>query len=87
MLEIEQIEFTTLHLKSYNFILKHVKNEQNVYDPTKQHPNKDLLKVEELTHYVNFVANDTAPNVLTIGNIKKATKNQKLLHQVIKLAR
>ena len=87
ILVIEQIECTNLGLKGYNFILKYVKSEQNVYDSNKRHPCKDLLKVEELIHYVSFVANGARPNVLTIDNIKKATKNHKLLHQVIKSAR
>ena len=47
----------------------------------------DLLNVKELTHYVNFVAHDTTPNAVTIDIIKKAIKNDTLLHQVIALAR
>ena len=38
-------------------------------------------------HYVNFIVDDATSNALTIDTIKKATKNDKLLHQVIKLAR
>ena len=34
-----------------------------------------LLKLKELTNYVNFVSDDATPNTLTIGIIKKATKN------------
>ena len=48
---------------------------------------KNLLKFEELIHYVNFAADDFTPNVLIIDSITKFTKNDKLLHQVIKLAR
>ena len=68
-------------------ILKYVKNEENARDYSTRHPNKDLLKVEEFLHYVNFVADDATLNALSLYMIKKATKNDKLLHQVIKLAR
>ena len=50
-------------------------------------PYKYLLKVNELVHYVNFTADDATPNTMTIDIIKKTTKNDKLLYQVIKLAR
>ena len=50
-------------------------------------PYKDPLKVNELVHYVNFTADDATPNTMTIDIIKKTTKNDKLLYQVIKLAR
>lgn len=43
--------------------------------------------MKALVHYVNFGADDATPNVLTIDNIKKATAHDKLLHQVVKLAR
>ena len=49
-------------------------------------PYKDL-KVNELVNYVNFTADDATPNTMTIDIIKKTTKNDKLLYQVIKLAR
>ena len=63
-------------------ILKLVKNEENVH--TFSIPvdilKKDLLKVKELMHHVNF-------HIRRTDFIKKATKHDKLLHQVIKLAR
>ena len=46
-----------------------------------------ILNAKELIHYVNFVGDDALPIALTIDIIMKATKNDKLLHQVIKLAR
>ena len=69
--------------------MKYVKSDirQDVCDYPSRHLYKDLLKVKELTHYVNFVADDATPNALTIDIMKKATKNDKLLHQAIKLAR
>ena len=48
---------------------------------------KHVVKVKELAHYANFVADDAISNTLTIYIIKKDTKNDKQLHQVIKLAR
>ena len=47
----------------------------------------DPRKLKELTHYINFVADDAIPNTLHIDIIKKATMNHNLLHVVIKLAR
>ena len=38
-------------------------------------------------HYINFFADDATPNALTLDIIKKATKNDKLLHQALKSAR
>ena len=67
--------------------MKNVKSEQYVCDYFSRHLHKDLLKFKELIHYVNFAADDATPNALTIGIVKKATKNNELLHQVIKLAR
>ena len=66
--------------KAVTFILKYVENEENICDYSGFHPYKYLLKVKELIHYVNFVADVTTPNVLTIDIVKKATKNDKLLH-------
>ena len=65
-----------LHLQGYNFnlILKYVKSERNVYDYSSRHPWKDLLEAKELFHYVNFSADGTTPNALTIDIIKKAPK-------------
>ena len=45
------------------------------------------MKFKELIHYANFVTDDATANALTIDIIKKFTKNDKLLHRVIKLAR
>ena len=65
--------------------MKNVRSEGNVYQYFSRHSYKDLLKVKEGTHYVGFVADDATPNALTIVIIKKATKNHKLLRQVVKL--
>ena len=63
-------------------ILKLVNNQENVH--TFSIPvdilKKDLLKVKQFMHYVNF-------HIRCTDFIKKATKHDKLLHQVIKLAR
>ena len=67
--------------------MKYVESEHNVCYYSSRHPYKHLLKVKEVTHYVNFVCDDATPNALTIDVIKKTTKNYKLLHQVIKSAR
>ena len=48
---------------------------------------KDFLELKESVHYVNFVADDATLNALTTDIIKKFTKNDKLLHRVIKLAK
>ena len=73
-----------------------LKNENNVKNEGKKwrkciwlayysrHSYNNLLKVKELNHYVNF---DATPNALTLEIIKKPSKNHKVLHQVIKLAR
>ena len=66
--------------------MKYVKSEDNVCGYSTRHPYKHLLKLKELMHYVNLVADDATRNALTI-DIKKFTKNYKLLHQVKKLAR
>ena len=66
--------------------MKYVKSEHIVCDYSSRHPYNDLLKVKELTPYVNFLSDDATPNALTMAIIKKTTKNHKLLHQVIKLA-
>ena len=79
-LEQPQIE------RAIALILEYVKSEENVCDYYGRHPYKDLLKVKELIHYVNFVADNATPNALT-KNLKIFTKNDKLLHEVIKLAR
>ena len=73
--------------KAVTSILKYIKSEQNVGDSSSRRPYKHLLKVKELTHYFNYVADDAKPNALTICIIKKATKNHTLLHQVTKLAK
>ena len=77
----------TFRLQSYNFNFKIVKSEENVCDYSSRHPYKDLLNFKKLVHYVNFVAYDATANALTIDIIKKFTKNDKLLHQAIKIAR
>ena len=48
---------------------------------------KDLLKLKESVNYINFVADDATPNALITDIIKKFTKNYKLLHQFMKLAK
>ena len=53
-------------------ILKYIKSEQNVCDYSSRHAYKDLLKVKELTPYVNFVAYDATLNALAKGIIEKA---------------
>ena len=55
--------------------MKYGKIKQNVRDYSSWHPYKDLLKVKELIHYVNFVADDATANVLILDIIKKASKN------------
>ena len=77
----------TLLFKAKTLVLKNVKSEQYVCDYFSRHLYKDLLKFKELIHYVNFAADDATLNALTIDIVKKATKNNKLSHQVIKLAR
>ena len=77
---ILQIECMIFRLQGYNFTFRKC-------DYSSQHTYKDLLKVNEFIHYVNFVADHATPNRLTIHMIKKATKNDKLLHQLINLAR
>ena len=67
--------------------MKYVESKEDLSDYSNRHLYKDLLKVKELIHYVNFVADDATPNALIIDIIKEFTKNDKLLHQVIKLAR
>ena len=67
--------------------MKYVKSKESLCDYSSRYLYKDLLKVKELIHYVNFVADDATPNALTIDIIMKTTKNDKLLQQVIKLAR
>ena len=52
-----------------------------------RHLYEDLAKVKELVHYVKLVTDDATPNALTIALIMKATKNDKPLHEVTKLAR
>ena len=58
-------------------ILKYVKCKENLFDYSSRHLYKDLLKVKELIHYVNFVVDDVTPNALTV-DIMKATKDDKL---------
>ena len=58
-------------------ILKYVKCKENLFDYSSRHLYKDLLKVNELIHYVNFVVDDVTPNALTV-DIMKATKDDKL---------
>ena len=57
----------------------------NLCDHSSRHPYKDLPKAKELTHYVNFVADDAIP--LNIDIIKKATKTDKLLHKTCKISK
>ena len=72
--------------KAITLIFK-VQSEKSICDFSSRHLYQDHLKLKELIHYVNFVADDATPNSLFIDIIKKFTKNDKLLHQVIKLAR
>ena len=67
--------------------MKYVESKENLRDYSNRHLYKDLLKVKELIHYVNFAADDATPNALIIDIIKEFTKNDKRLHQVLKLAR
>ena len=55
--------------------MKYGKIKQNVRDYSSWHLYEDLLKVKELIHYVNFVADDATANVLILDIIKKASKN------------
>ena len=73
--------------KTKVLILRYVKNKENLSDYSSGHFYKDLLQFKELIQYVYFVADDTAPKILTICMIIKATKNDKPFHQIIKLAR
>ena len=59
-------------------ILKYVKCKENLFDYSSRHLYKDLLKVKELIHYINFVVDDVTPNALTVDIIMKATKDDKL---------
>ena len=65
--------------------MKYVKSEENICDYSSRHLYKDL-KFKEIIHYVHFIADDATAKALTI-DIKKLTKIDKILHQVLKLAR
>ena len=73
--------------KTIVLILRYVKSKENLSDYSSGHFYKDLLKFKELIQYVYFVADDTAPKILAIYIIIKATKNDTPFHQIIKLAR
>ena len=78
----------TLRLQDYMALtLKYVESEENVGDYSSLHPYKKLLKVIEVTHYVNFVVDCGTPNAMTPDVIKKIIENGKLLHQIKRLAR
>ena len=52
--------------------------QRKFFDYSSRHLYKDLLKVKELIHYINFVVDDVTPNALTVDIIMKATKDDKL---------
>ena len=64
---------TSLRLQGYSFNFKKCK--ENLCDYSNGHLYKDVLKVKELIHHVNFVADDATPIALTIDIIMKPTKN------------
>ena len=55
--------------------MKYVTSEEIVCDYSSWHPYKDLLKVSELNHDVNFVSDDATQNALATDIIKKARQN------------
>ena len=74
--------------QSYCKPLKQPQIESNIINRMHGSPFTRLFwNTLKLIHYVNFVADDAMPNALTIDIIKKFTKNDKLLHQVMKLVR
>ena len=77
----------TLRWQGYNLNFEILWKWGNWFDFSSRHPSKDLLKLKELIHDVNFVANHPTSNALTIDIIRKFTINDKILHQVIKFAR
>lgn len=82
-----RIERLSLRLQGYQFLLKHVKSEDNISDYPSRHPH-DMAEdtvTETTEEYVNQLAEYACPNALTLDNIRQATKADKLCQEVIKL--
>lgn len=82
-----RIERLTLRLQGYQFVLKHVKSDDNISDYPSRHPydTADESVAETTEEYVNQLAEYSCPNALTLDNIRQATKYDKLCQELIKL--
>ena len=82
-----RIERLTLRLQGYQFLLKHVKSDDNISDYPSRHPfeTADETSAGTTEEYVNQLVEYACPNALTLDNIRQATRSDKLCQEVIKL--
>jgi len=82
-----RIERLTLRLQGYQFLLKHVKSDDNISDYPSRHTydTADGTVAETTEENVNQLAEYACPNALTLDNIRQATKSDKLCQEMIKL--
>ena len=74
------IERLTLRLHGFDFVLKHVKGENNISDYSNRHP-------VATTQYVNFVAAADTPNAFSLDDVKMETMRDTLLQELAILIR
>lgn len=83
-----RIERMLLRLQAYDFKFLYIKGENNISDYTSRHP---VEKVEttknNVEEYVHFVSKFSAPNALSLHDIKIVTKRDELLQDLTKLIR
>ena len=78
----------TLRLQPFNFTLHYTTGENNIADFTSCHPSIDPKPDNyEIDEYLNPVAKFATPKALSLEDIRKATKEDKILQEVIRLTR
>lgn len=82
-----RIERLTLRLRGYDFDLQHVKSADNISDYSSRHPHdeSDRAFEESTEEYINTIVEYSRPNAITIEDIKRETKNDKICNKLIEL--
>ena len=82
-----RIERWNLRLQEYNFTTIYTKGFENPSDFLSRYPSKETSSNEQMTaeQYVNFIATHATPNAMSLTEIKKATKDDPTLQNLIEL--
>lgn len=84
-----RIERLTLRLQGYNFIVKYVKSDENISDYSSRHPHEkpDLEPGNSTEQYINHISEYAKPNAITMEDIKRETKKDKICQKIIQFTK